>query len=101
MPTFRHITLLSELRMSGKSRVVREDEGFWFVILLSGVGWDWAAARRPAVSPVRLPNTNPSNRELLAMRLAPWTPVQEASPQHSNPSTVVEPSNCTSTPPIM
>ena len=51
--------------------------------------WALFAAVRPAIAP----KTRPSSRELLAMRLAPWTPVDAASPQHNRPSSDVEASN--------
>ena len=37
------------------------------------------------------PNTSPSSSELLASRLAPWTPVQATSPAANSPGTEVRP----------
>ena len=42
-------------------------------------------------SAARAPNTSPSSSELLARRLAPWTPVQAASPAAKRPAIDVPP----------
>ena len=47
-----------------------------------------AAASRP---PARAPNTSPSSSELLARRLAPWTPVHATSPAANSPGIDVRP----------
>ena len=50
--------------------------------------------------PARRPKTRPSSSELLARRLAPWTPVQATSPAANSPGTDVRPSRSVSTPPM-
>src|SRR5208337_1869149 len=47
------------------------------------------------------PNTSPSSRELLAKRLAPWTPVAPVSPAAYKPGIEVCPQISLFTPPIM
>ncbi len=49
----------------------------------------------------RAPNTSPSSSELLASRLAPWTPVQATSPAANSPGTDVRAHSSVSTPPMM
>ena len=50
--------------------------------------------------PARAPKTKPSSKELLASRLAPWTPVPATSPAAKRPARVVWPSRSVRTPPI-
>ena len=45
------------------------------------------------------PMTSPSVREFEARRLAPWTPVQAASPTAWSPGTSVRPAMSARTPP--
>ena len=51
-------------------------------------------------TPARAPNTSPSSSELLARRLAPWTPVQAVSPAANRPGIDVRPHSSVSTPPM-
>ncbi len=51
-------------------------------------------------SAARAPKTSPSNRELLARRLAPCTPVHAHSPAAYNPASEVRPCVSVRTPPI-
>ena len=48
----------------------------------------------------RAPKTNPSSRELLAKRLAPWTPVEATSPAAKSPGSEVAPCRSVATPPM-
>ena len=48
----------------------------------------------------RIPNASPSNNELLARRLAPWTPLHAASPTAYKPRSDVCPTSSVKMPPI-
>ena len=63
----------------------------------AGIGKKRAKAAFAALAP----NTNPSNNELLASRLAPCTPLQATSPAANSPGTVVAPFMSVRTPPII
>ena len=69
---------------------------------ISGIG---SVFRSPSSlrrrSAVRCPNTRPSSSELLASRLAPCRPVNEASPTQLSPGMVVRPFMSVVTPPHM
>jgi len=50
--------------------------------------------------PARAPKTNPSSRELLARRFAPWTPVEATSPARKGQGETKRPSRPVRTPPM-
>ena len=50
-------------------------------------------------STTRGPNTMPSSSEFDASRLAPWTPLQAASPATHSPGSEVAPSRSATMPP--
>src|SRR5258708_39821263 len=54
-----------------------------------------------AAAPARRPKAAASSKELLARRLAPWTPVRAHSPAAYRPSTDDLPSRSVTTPPIV
>ena len=89
MPTCFHITSRSFWR-AGEAGGLAFGAAAWALLALPGLGTGLPGMLscfflEPGAScimamPERAPKTRPSRRELLARRLAPWTPVAAVSP---------------------
>src|SRR5207248_645167 len=99
MPTCFHISSRTADIAASHSAAVADDFAAERGLLVGLPDFDSPRLSCMAL-PARAPNTTPSSSELLAKRLAPWTPLQAASPAANKPGRLVRPSRSVRTPPI-